>query len=161
MTTIAYRDGILAADRLAQLDGAVSGLVTKVQVPVADGIYRAVGIAGTLAELQRVMWWANTENEFGDTPQALPPPKLSAGTVALLIDASGDVGYLEEDAEALITIDAPFHARGSGREFALGAMAQGATAIEAVQVAARFDTKTGGGVDWINVLTGETGSIPA
>lgn len=33
---------------------------------------------------------------------------------------------------------------GSGGEFASGAMAMGATAAEAVRIAMKFDTKTGG-----------------
>jgi len=38
----------------------------------------------------------------------------------------------------------PFFAMGSGKEFALGAMGQGASAEQAVDVAMRFDPGTGG-----------------
>lgn len=37
---------------------------------------------------------------------------------------------------------------GCGRDYALGALAHGATAIEAVKIASKFDTHCGMGVDW-------------
>ena len=42
-----------------------------------------------------------------------------------------------------------FVADGSGRDFAIAAMALGRTARQAVALAARFDVYTGGGIDSI------------
>jgi hypothetical protein len=39
-------------------------------------------------------------------------------------------------------MDAPFYVAGSGGSLAMGAMAHGATAEEAVQIACKYDTKT-------------------
>jgi ATP-dependent protease HslVU (ClpYQ) peptidase subunit len=44
-------------------------------------------------------------------------------------------------------VEDPFMAWGSGRDFALGAMAMGATAREAVAVACRFNVYCGNGID--------------
>jgi len=41
---------------------------------------------------------------------------------------------------------------GSGRDYALGAMARGATAREAVEIACRFDTGCGMGIDELSPL---------
>ena len=46
----------------------------------------------------------------------------------------------------------PFVAIGSGSEFAMGAMAMGAGARKAVEVAARFDRATGKGVDALRLV---------
>lgn len=44
-------------------------------------------------------------------------------------------------------IDAPFWAAGSGADYAVGAMAMGANAREAVEIASQYDVFTGCGVD--------------
>jgi ATP-dependent protease HslVU (ClpYQ) peptidase subunit len=46
-------------------------------------------------------------------------------------------------------IEEKFAAWGSGRDFALGALAKGADAIEAVRIASRFCTSCGMGIDSI------------
>lgn len=51
---------------------------------------------------------------------------------------------------------APF-ALGTGGDIALGAMAAGKTAMEAVQIAARWDIKTGGPIDFIDLEWPEKG----
>lgn len=42
-------------------------------------------------------------------------------------------------------------ADGSGRDFAMGALAMGANAIKAVEVASKFDIYTGMGVEWLRL----------
>lgn len=42
-----------------------------------------------------------------------------------------------------------FYAIGSGREYAMAAMALGKSAKEAVELAARLDVNTGGDIDWV------------
>lgn len=46
----------------------------------------------------------------------------------------------------------PFRAWGSGRDFAMGAMAAGASAYEAVLIASQFCVTCGGGIDFFNVI---------
>lgn len=50
-----------------------------------------------------------------------------------------------------LRIERDFHAIGSGRDFAIAAMACGKTALQAVEIACQFDTNTGGEVDWVDV----------
>lgn len=47
-------------------------------------------------------------------------------------------------------VQAPFHASGSGAHLAIGAMAHGATAVQAVKIAAQFDSGTGGKVNCLS-----------
>ena len=49
-------------------------------------------------------------------------------------------------------ITEPFWAVGSGADYALGAMAMGADAIKAVEIACKFDVYCGGGVDSFDVM---------
>lgn len=66
----------------------------------------------------------------------------------LIVVENGIARMYEQETVPLIVED-PFMAWGSGRDFAMGAMAMGATAKEAVEVANRFCTSCGLGVDVI------------
>lgn len=48
-------------------------------------------------------------------------------------------------------ITRPYHAIGSGRDFALAAMRLGKSAREAVEIAAEFDIYTGGNIDVVDI----------
>lgn len=48
----------------------------------------------------------------------------------------------------LLQMTADFHATGSGFEIAMGALAMGATAEKAVEIASIYDQASGGGVDY-------------
>lgn len=147
LTTIAYRDGVLAADTLAS---SIPGLdrVTKLKRR-GDAIY---GVSGSLLDCQALVDWY-----FG--PRDAPPKYFLVGDerpdAALLVMhddgrvyASGWGGYATELTNSYAAI-------GSGSEYAVGAMYMGANAIRAIQAAMRHDNNTGGEIDY----AGEAGHV--
>jgi len=66
--------------------------------------------------------------------------------VRLLVFSSAGARFYERQPVA-VAIEDRFMAWGSGRDYAVGALACGKTAREAVEIAARFSTECGMGVD--------------
>lgn len=62
----------------------------------------------------------------------------------LLLTPAGEVYVARDNAELSGPIASDYFAIGSGEDYAMGAMAMGATATRAVDVAAMFDAHTGG-----------------
>lgn len=137
MTTVAYRDGVLAADSLCSSEGMVVGSAAKA---AAYGPL-LVGVAGTLGIAQRFMDWLQT-GATGQPPAMDGPYDGSATAMVILPD--GLIATF--DRYGVDRMKAPFHAIGSGWRLALGAMAAGATAEEAVRIAATMDCYTGGAI---------------
>ena len=137
MTTIAYRDGVLAADRLMTGGGARCAEVCKVARSKYGHLAAAAGNASGIASLHS---WvvAGCDGEL---------PRYEKGTMdGLVIYPTGRVFYWD-GSPALIEMFGPFFAAGSGQEFAFGAMAVGADARRAVEIAIQFDTLSGGRID--------------
>lgn len=145
MTTLAYRDGVLASDSRATWDDGTMGkcvkiyrLVSKVD-PVKGPLL--LGGAGSLYALLLFHDWLVDGGE----------PKLYHRGVdeeddfdALIVHKKGIFV-----ANRLCRIDAlneDFWACGSGRHAALAAMMCGKSAVDAVRIAARIDPFTGGRV---------------
>jgi ATP-dependent protease HslVU (ClpYQ) peptidase subunit len=129
MTTIAYKDGVLVADTQATSGSWKRGTTVK--------IHRVgrllVGFAGDLASCQRFLSWVKSGLE-DDSP-------LEEGSEAFVIEPcgrltswQGAIGHVMNFGE--------FYSTGSGCSYAVGAMAAGATAEEAVLVAAKYDVYT-------------------
>lgn len=132
MTTIAYRDGVLAADSLVTLGGTkVHGSYQKIR-RIGDYL---IGTAGSVAACQAFVEWLKS----GDDAHA--PPKGEYG--ALIVDPRGRVREIENGSVLPAPRGAKFFALGSGGPFALAAMYAGASATEAVKIAAKIDTNTG------------------
>ncbi|MEX0859632.1 MAG: hypothetical protein WD017_01690 [Cucumibacter sp.] len=136
MTTIAYRSGILAADRLVTSNNTRAGRYRKI---VRSAAGHLAGASGELHEVDRFLKWVAAGCE-GD------PPVAKGKVNGLLIYPTGRVVEWEGLAN-LVDVRAPFYATGSGWELALGAMEMGADARRAVEVAIKFDANSGGGID--------------
>lgn len=131
MTTIAYRDGILAADSRGTCSGWIQpGKETKL-FRLQDG--RAAGVTGTWAIAVRLLKWIESD-------RSTDQPEGDARIVAV-----GRKIEVFEDGHSYIET-AKFMAWGSGMPPALGALHAGASAVEAVRIAALVDTLTGGKV---------------
>lgn len=146
LTTIAYRAGIVAAD-----SQSVRG--DMVNPEPAQKIWRIEhgglgGIIGTWAVLAEVQAWLS----YGK--KSWEKPKLPEDTTVVEFLVDGTI--LEHVAEGLqdAKTSRGFYAWGSGREFAYGALAQGASAFEAVTIAAEFDVWTGGEIRQMRVVSG-------
>lgn len=129
MTTIAYKDGVLAADTRVTQGDTIHPDASK----IVSSYPGAVAFCGHVKVIQ--MYRSQARKDF----QKLPDEGWEAITTGgFLIDADG---------AHLRIKDGDFWAIGSGAHLALGAMAAGATPEEAVRIAARFDTGTNDDVE--------------
>lgn len=83
----------------------------------------------------------------GADPEKWPACQADKDVWARLIVAHGGACRVFERQPVAMPIEDEFMAWGSGRDYAMGAMARGASAEEAVAVAMEFDTGCGMGVD--------------
>jgi hypothetical protein len=132
MTTVAYKNGVLAADSL-QVDGGVAQYAEK----ILDGGQWWIAGAGNAAQIQMIAATVKagdrlaTENfNFGEEwPNVLAMHKKT-----------GEVwSYLKW---CWMKVDQPSYAIGSGRDFALAAMHLDEDAADAVGVACCFDVNS-------------------
>jgi 20S proteasome alpha/beta subunit len=125
MTTIVWDGARLAADSQVTDNGMRCGTMTKIG-KTADGWLW--GFCGKAARQAAFVAWA--ESREGDPP-------VAEETTALLVNPDGE---LREWDGGWLIVDAKFQAFGSGYQVALGALASGKTAREAVETACQFDT---------------------
>lgn len=130
MTTIAYKAGVLAADTGVFDRDVYCGRARKIGRLPAGGLF---GVAGTLQSLARFTTWVNQGCEGGK-------PELDADSEALIVRKDDTVHWYGATQD--VEIEGPYHAIGSGFRVAMGAMAAGASAIEAVEICARLDAYT-------------------
>ena len=142
MTTIAFRDGIMAADS-QETDGGMKTKCRKL-FRVEDACGNEV-IIGTAGGSFTGMLFVDNYSSVEDRP-------------AVLDNITEDENFhnLIWDGEDLYEVDwlwhpikvprVPFFAIGSGAAAAMGAMHAGASAKEAIQIAKKIDNYTGGTV---------------
>ena len=137
MTTIAYRDGVMAGDRKVT-EGDFAWAEMRKVFRRRDGCL--IGGCGNTTILQRyVDWFVDGERGF--------KPSLGVkdeDAEFLVVRANGKVEF--HDRNGVHQLQGKFFAVGSGCTAALGAMAMGATARQAVRVASRYDVNTGCGM---------------
>lgn len=139
MSTIAYKDGCMAADRKLSADGVLSGEVNKVEI--IEG--QIVAWCGDIQDFIAFKEWFCDGCKHDDRPTI-----DSFG--ALSVDSSGNVKTYDNKCRSY-QVKAPFHVNGSGHAIAVGAMAAGASAEEAVRIACVYDCNSGCGVDVITL----------
>lgn len=168
MTTIAYRDGILAADTMGNWGGTPTR-VSKILkgrgfVMAGSGAWwRILALFNAAQKLAKAsphercspggMWRHLAENlrdpnfnpSNDDGPAVLLIQPITGNVVWLAGPIFIPVEFLGTEAQGF------FVAIGSGAGYALGAMAAGATAEEAVHIACQLDVNTGGAVESLNV----------
>lgn len=146
MTTIAYRDGVLAADTQITCGGTVDGWAQKA-FRKGSILYATSGGSG-LGSKFRAWLEGGMEGEAPDLKAE------GADEAHGYIFPGGDrVVWRYNDTWA--SHIAPFFAYGSGAEIALGAMIRGATAEEAVKAAITRDTNSGGEITVLTHGAGE------
>ena len=134
-----YKNGTLAFDSKISADCRHVGSVTKGR---KTNKYLCAG-CGSVEDLIAVLDWVSDggilqkRKEFGLDREC--------DVSALLISKKGSVFHIDSRVYPYL-VDASFHACGSGSDLAIGAMAMGASAVEAVRVASKFDGYTGGSI---------------
>lgn len=149
MTTIAYKDGIIAADSRAtyttEAGGSRKHICTKLyRKQITEGRKTfdvIIATAGESSPSLVFLDWYGTGTPIPD----------------VLLHHGGDFTCLILRPDGLFEVDVmcrpdpimePFYAIGSGAKEALAAMHCGKSAIEAVRVASVYDPYTGGRIHW-------------
>ena len=129
MTTIAVRDGKMAADCGQNGGGIRRGTINKIER--INGIL--VACCGYASEIEEFSAWLKK----GKVDEERPKFDKSEDFSALTLDAKGvNVWNWKCWGQPL---EAPFYAMGSGNEIAMGAMGAGASAEQAVKIACELD----------------------
>lgn len=138
MTTIAYRDGVLASDTRAYA-GQSQPIGNKQKIyRIKDG--SAFGVSTPQPGLSEAIrdWFAECKH-----PDHEPALNGDAGFDMLEITKDGHVYFYHNSFRPTGPLSADYFAIGSGAEYALGAMAAGASAADAVAAAGFHDVWTG------------------
>lgn len=149
MTTIVFRDGIMAADTRAY-----SGHPTP--IGEKQKIYRLddgslLGVSTTKPGLSETFRnWINDGSDYDKVP-INPGPDLNL--TAILVNTKGEVYYYHDDVWPSGPIYAKYYAIGSGDQYAYGALSCGASAEAAVAVASQHDPWTGDKIQKIPLMT--------
>ncbi|AXQ69686.1 peptidase HslV family [Caulobacter phage CcrSC] len=138
MTTIAFRDGVLAADRLITDRGARLGYKTK--IVQRKGIL-ACGAGSTIVCREFTDWFL--KGMKGSPPSMRLHPDRPASECVIYFAKDR---FLTFDGDGIAEVEAEYHTLGSGAAFAKGAMAAGADPVRAVEIAIQFDLYSGGDI---------------
>ena len=132
MTTIAYRNGIMASDSRAYSGGSIPiGNKSKIEC-LEDGTL--IGVSSTIPGGSEIIkqWF---KDGFPTKPDYLLPERFTL----LVAKLNGSIFYASDNPMISGPLMGEYFAAGSGAEYALGAMANGATAEEAVKIACQLD----------------------
>lgn len=140
MTTIAYRNGFLAADTVEIAEGYRVGTCEKIKKR-KDGVL--VGAGGRASYCEAFMDWV-LDGEEDDPPAIEKGDDGHPDSGGIIIRLDGSVELWGENGSTPIV--AEYVATGTGAALCLGAFAFGATAEEAVIAAIKHDIHSGGEV---------------
>ena len=132
MTTICYKDGLLVSDTMTSFAGIYCGRGTKIiDIPELRLI---AGFAGRLADKELFFKWL-----CEGSPKE--KPVLEEEGEGMVIDDSGKTTWYNRELNPFrYSENGLYWASGSGFQIALGAMAAGASAYNAVKIACDFDS---------------------
>jgi len=136
MTTIAYRDGVLAADgRVTDGQLILTDECKKIR-RLSDGSLFA--LTGDDTHEERIVEWLEDAD--------ISPPPQGKDFTAILVDTDGNLSFYNGMSDRFVPWYEGFAAFGSGSDIAYGALEMGATAEEAVIAASHRNTLTGGAI---------------
>jgi ATP-dependent protease HslVU (ClpYQ) peptidase subunit len=141
MTVIAWDGKTLAADRQTTIAGA---RFTSQKIFRING--ELLGFSGGQPHGMRLLDWALTGFEPATYP--VEPDDDRSG---LILRITRDRRIMRYDNAFPCIYEDEFYATGSGRDFALGALAAGKDAVGAVEIAIRFSTECGMGIDTLDL----------
>jgi hypothetical protein len=131
MTTIAVSSTHISWDSRICYSGNIIMRVGSPKVRVFK--HRLLGLAGDYQDLRRVNTWVD---------KGCPKKEQPGGVWDLLIIDADGLRHMQQNEDSPTKVLTPF-AIGSGREFALGVLALTHDALQAVKIAAQFDSGTG------------------
>ena len=163
MTTIVWKDGIIAGDRQLSTEYVRRCEVDKI-TQIGEMI---IGCAGDSAVIRKYLSYLSgkvrrepifpghgglvsyTTFEPDCIKENINPSSLDELRAIVFHIGLHSMTFVESGEAIDLDLNLPFSI-GSGSHFALGACAAGADAIRAVQIAARFDLYTGDKIDHID-----------
>lgn len=139
MTCIAWKDGVLAADKRST-EGSMARTTTKI-IRAANGeLLGATGNTSVCRELRE--WWLAGAD-------ATKWPAAGREASLLVIQPSTGKVLFVWDGPVPVELEDDFIAIGCGSDFATAAMHCGKSAREAVEIACLYSTNCGNGIDEI------------
>ena len=136
MTTIAYDGKTIAADSRATIGNHISpGNHQKIHELAGGSLYAFCGVVSDGLKMLAFL-----TDDLDEMPTWKP-----GRTTAIIVNKKGTLRIYEGTGIWMIQ-KSKLYAMGSGDAYAYGAMAAGATAAQAVKIASRFDSCTGGTV---------------
>lgn len=151
MTTVAYRDGILAGDTAMGTDGSLLGYGQKIFKHKKGWL---LGFSGNAQYCHLAKDWFMKCSSVSELLEPWPEGMRGDDAVNLIfvLDKKTIIRFEGKKAyEVLLPKKSPFYAIGTGREVALGAFEAGATAKQAVRAAKRWDHATGGKIQTLKL----------
>lgn len=139
MTVVAFDGKTLAADRMSTCNYIRTSITKLFQID-AETFVACTGDASGAAAMRA--WFA-----AGAAPEKFPACQSTDSWARLIVFRMDKGVEFYERTPHAIPLEDPFYAWGAGAETALGAMAAGADAREAVLIASRFCESCGYGVD--------------
>lgn len=152
MTIIAYRDGVLCADSQTNIGHRKGGRVQKIARSPDGSIGGASGDGDLTAHF---VCWIEA-GAVGTAPPALATPGDGLG---VLVRPSGAIFYWWGRND-LYPVEDEFLAIGAGDDIAIGAMAMGASARQAVEIAITWNRTCGGPVQELCLSSNMTSFRP-
>lgn len=138
MTTIAYRNGVIASDSGMIILDAKVGITQKIARHPEHGL---AGGAGNASWVTKFLKW-HEDGQRGDPPEAQVDDEAIDRGIVVTPDAPMAIKVFEPGGMHVVTTE--YYALGTGREVALGVMWKGGTARDAVKAALELDRNTFG-----------------
>lgn len=153
MTTIAYRDGVMASDTAVTLGDTLVGGIQKI-FSVNGHI---IGASGGREAIVPLLKWIEDGMDAANMPTF--PADDDAGFYAIIVDRAEPekICYYWTTKKGTVIVDpieAEYFAVGSGKFLAMGAMAHGAGAQGAVRAAIKHDPHSAGPMNIMHVSDG-------
>lgn len=152
MTTIAYKDGVLAADSQLTLDDVAYLSSDKITIISTRLVIAGAGDANECMRMEN--WFRKVGTDWEKELATKPTVKKSYEAIVI---SDGKPYTIFKDG-FLDSLAHPFFALGSGWKFAMAAMHLGKSATEAILLASVFDVNTNDRIRYIDVtkLQGST-----
>lgn len=135
MSTVAYKDSILAADSRAYGGSWCPSPGSKQKIHEFKGVRFGIS-SSKIGQAEKFMDWVRSEAGADALTGEL-------SFRALMLNEAGELFLFDSSPWASGPIRSKFYAIGTGAEYAMGAMAAGASAKEAVKIACKLDPHSG------------------
>ena len=149
MTTIAYKDGIIAADTQLNVDSVKVLSADKIVILNKDTILAGAGETWAIAVAERFFRQEDWETKLDAKPEIAKEKDDDNPLDAILIYKGQ--AFLVDRFLSPELLKHPYFAVGSGWKFAMAGMHQGMSAVAAVEFASEFDVYTNNKIRWLNV----------